>query len=121
MAATRGRLMELLAAEIRPGDAACADQAFMVGIMSLMPVLVGQPIAEIVAPLGLAEEVKAALCTGSGLLGELLALAECSESGDVDRLRRHFESLPGLGLKALNRAQTEALQWTASIGQDKAG
>jgi hypothetical protein len=34
MAATRGRLMELLAAELRPGDVALADQAFMAGIMS---------------------------------------------------------------------------------------
>ena len=49
MAATRGRLMELLAGELRSGDAAFSDQAFMVGIMSLMPTLLSLPIEEIVA------------------------------------------------------------------------
>ena len=36
LAATRGRLMELLAAELRPNDSVLADQAFITGIMSIM-------------------------------------------------------------------------------------
>jgi c-di-GMP-related signal transduction protein len=60
LAATRGRLMELLAAELRAKDIPFADKAFMVGIMSLMPALVGLPIEEIIAPLGLADEMTAA-------------------------------------------------------------
>lgn len=119
LAATRGRLMELLAGELRANDIAFADKAFMVGIMSLMPALVGLPIAEIVAPLGLADEVTAALCVGEGALGDLLKLAESSENGDLSILAELFSRLPGLGPKALNRAQTEALQWANSIGQEK--
>ena len=61
LAATRGRLMELLAGELRPSDRGFTDQAFMVGIMSLMPALIGLPIAEIVAPLGVANTVRDAL------------------------------------------------------------
>jgi EAL and modified HD-GYP domain-containing signal transduction protein len=121
MAATRGRLMELLAAELRPADKLMADQAFMVGIMSLMPALIGQPITDIVAPLGLAANVRDALCAGSGELGDLLHLAESSENGDMTLLGSSLANLPGLGVKAVNRAQTQALQWAFSITQESAG
>jgi EAL and modified HD-GYP domain-containing signal transduction protein len=119
MAATRGRLMELLAAELRPGDGALADQAFMAGIMSLMPALVGQPIAEIIAPLGLTGDIRDALCSGTGTLGALLRIAESSEDGDMLRLTQALAELSGLGPKAINRAQTRALQWANDIGREK--
>lgn len=119
MAATRGRLMELLAAELRPGDGALADQAFMAGIMSLMPALVGQPIAEIIAPLGLTGDIRDALCSGTGTLGALLRIAESSEDGDMLRLTQALAELSGLGPKAINRAQTQALQWANDIGREK--
>lgn len=119
LAATRGRLMELLAGEKRPGDNSFADQAFMTGIMSLMPALVSLPITEIIAPLGLADSMRDALCGGSGELGALLRLAEASESGDLETLASRLDELPGLGPKALNRAQTQALQWANSITQSQ--
>lgn len=119
MAATRGRLMELLAAEMHAGDTALADQAFMVGIMSLMPALVSQPIADIVAPLGLAASVRDALCDGSGLLGKLLLIAESSDGGELEKLATALADLPALTPKAVNRAQTRALVWANSIGQEK--
>ncbi|HEX6733934.1 MAG TPA: EAL domain-containing protein [Azonexus sp.] len=117
LAATRGRLMELLAEELRPGERAFADQAYMAGIMSLMPALMGPPIGEIVAPLGLAEPLRAALCEGDGVLGDLLRLAESSENGELAHLSADLARLPGLGPKALNRAQTGALQWANGIAQ----
>ncbi len=119
MAATRGRLMELLAEALQPGDAALADQAFMVGIMSLMPALVGQPIADIVVPLGLASGVRDALCDGNGLLGKLLLIAESSDSGELEKLVAALAELPAVTPKAVNRAQTQALMWTNSIDQQK--
>lgn len=118
MAATRGRLMELLAEEFNPGNAPLADQAFMVGIMSLMPALIGLPIAEIVAPLGLSGTVTDALCSGCGPLGALLHLAESSETGNLVILAASLPNLPGLSLKSLNRAQTQALQWANQIGKE---
>jgi EAL and modified HD-GYP domain-containing signal transduction protein len=119
IAATRGRLMELLATELRPKDTGFSDQAFMTGIMSLMPAVVGQPIAEIVAPLGLANNVVEALCSGIGELGIMLSLAEGSEGGDLQALTSALAALPGISPKALNRAQTQALIWANSINQEK--
>lgn len=118
IAATRGRLMELLAGEMRTGDEAFADQAFMAGIMSLMPALIGLPIGEIIAPLGLNSALREALCDGGGPLGELLHLAESSETGELEQLAANLARLPGLSPKALNRAQTSALHWSNSIGQE---
>lgn len=117
LAATRGRLMELLAETLQPKDGDLADQAFMTGIMSLMPALVGQPIAEIITPLGLAQSLHEALCDGSGRLGDMLRLAESSENGDLAQLATDLASLPGISPKALNLAQTRALQWANSINQ----
>lgn len=119
LAATRGRLMELLAGELRPDDKAFADQAFMAGIMSLMPGVMNLPIEEIIAPLGLAEPLRDALCDGNGTLGALLQLAACSECENLDRLADYLARLPGLGPKSLNRAQTGALQWANAIGQER--
>lgn len=121
LAATRGRLMELMAEELQPGNNAFSDHAFMVGIMSLMPALVAMPIDELVAPLGVAGEVRDALCSGAGSLGKLLRLAEASEGGDLQQLTEALSQLPGLSPKALNRAQTQALHWANSITQEQAG
>ena len=120
LAATRGRLMELLAGDLRPSDGAFADQAFMAGIMSLMPALVGLPINEIVAPLGLSGDVRDALCEGKGVLGDMLHLAESSENGEIDVLTSNLDKLSGLTAKQLNRAQTDALQWANNIGRESA-
>ena len=119
MAATRGRLMELLAGDVRPGDSILSDQAFMAGIMSLMPALVGLPIAEVIAPLSLTANVRDALCDGGGLLGALLHIAECSENGDIAALSKALAELPALSPKAINRAQTQALQWANDIAREK--
>jgi EAL and modified HD-GYP domain-containing signal transduction protein len=110
--------MELLAEELSPGNNALADQSFMVGIMSLMPALIGLPIEEIIAPLGMADIVCDALRIGSGPLGALLHLAESSETGDLSTLATSLKALPSVNLKAVNRAQTQALQWANSIGQE---
>jgi EAL and modified HD-GYP domain-containing signal transduction protein len=120
LAATRGRLMELLAGDLRPSDGAFADQAFMAGIMSLMPALVGLPISEIVAPLGLSGDVRDALCEGKGVLGDMLHLAESSENGEIEALTSNLAKVSGLTPKQLNRAQTDALQWANNIGRESA-
>lgn len=117
MAATRARLMELLAGELYPGKQASADYAFMVGVMSLMPALIGLPIGKIIAPLGLADSVRDALVTGQGELGNMLKVAESCETGDLDMLNQNLQELPELGIKALNRAQMQAILWANNINQ----
>jgi len=118
LAATRGRLMESMAEVLEASNPALSDRAFMVGIMSLMPALVGQAMADIVRPLGLLPEVQAALCEGSGRLGHMLKLTEASEQGDPAELGSALEALPGISLKTLNGCLTQALAWAASITRE---
>ena len=118
LAATRGRLMELLAGQLQPGQAAFADQAFMVGIMSLMPALVALPIAELIAPLGVAPAVHDALCAGSGVLGAMLALTAASEGEDTGALAAALDALSAITPADYNRCLTQALAWAAQVGQE---
>lgn len=118
LAATRGRLMELLATAQQKGNPNYADSAFMVGIMSLMPALMGLPIEEIVAPLGLATEVRDALCEGGGALGCLLKLIIATEddsSNDIDPI---LAECSGLDTETLNQCQTQAMAWANSIDRE---
>jgi len=118
LAATRGRLMELLAATQRRNDGNYADSAFMVGIMSLMPALMGMPIEEIVAPLGITSEVHDALCEGSGPLGNLLALVAATETGSTQELSATLANCPGLNSFTLNHCITQALTWASNINRE---
>jgi len=118
LAATRGRLMELLATSLRKNDTTFADEAFMVGIMSLMPALVGLPIADIVAPLSLPDIVRDALIEENGPLGDLLKITAAAEYGDPDEMREYLAVVSTLDAPTLNRCSAQALAWATSINQD---
>ncbi|MBS1197103.1 MAG: hypothetical protein H6R18_888 [Proteobacteria bacterium] len=118
LAATRGRLMELLAGAQKKGNISYADGAFMVGIMSLMPALMGMPIEEIVAPLGITSEVRDALCQGSGALGSLLKLIAATESDAPEETESALQECHGLDAGTLNQCQAQALAWANSINRE---
>ena len=121
MAAMRGRLMELLAEKLAPGDRTLADHAFMTGILSLTPALLGQTIEDIVAGLTLHREVQEALCKHVGRIGDLLMLAELLEddpqaSGQaIDAL---LPRLPGLKPAEINLRLIKAMAWANNIGRE---
>ena len=121
MAATRGRQLELLAQQIRPKDILFADQAFMVGIMSLMPAAIGLPIEEIIAPLGLSENVSIALRSQEGELGQLFSIVKCCDEGLTAPLDELLNTFPSLNAQTLNEAQTQALIWAQTLSQEKHG
>ncbi len=115
LAATRAKLMELVARQIRQRDLDYADRAFMVGMLSLLDVLMDEPMHDIVARMSLQEEIEAALLQRSGDLGDLLSLCGELESGDAAAVQQRLHSRPGLNADALNGAQLEALGWANSI------
>ena len=119
LAATRGRLMESLARQVREGDTGFADQAFMVGIMSLMPALVGLPMEEVVTPLAVAPEVKDALCAGEGTLGNLLRLTVAAELGEPAEIGPFLNIFTTITPSTLNHCLTEALAWANSLNRER--
>jgi EAL and modified HD-GYP domain-containing signal transduction protein len=114
-AATRGRLLELLA----PGIAALAgeeigDTAFMTGVFSLLDTLLSISMSEILQQLPLPDLVHKALAEHSGPLGELLRAISAAEGGD---LKFASEQLARLGISGdqLLDSQMAALAWAAKI------
>ncbi len=116
MAASRGRMMELLA--MRKGcDAALRDSAFMTGIFSLIENVIGKPLPEIVQELNLGEQLAAALLHRQGELGALLNLVESVEHHDLGSTLAALEVAGGLSLSDLTMAEIEAMAWTHRIAE----
>lgn len=117
LAASRGRLMELLAKMQRPASSDYHDHAFMVGILSLLDVLFGLPMPEILSQLSLNSEVRDALLHNEGALGELLSLAELLESANFDSAAG-IMAQAGIPLAALTEAQLETFRWVDDLNRE---
>ena len=115
MAATRGKLLELVAQQERPGDPDYADRAFMVGMLSLLDALLNEPLSTVLSRMNLQDEVQAALLKREGSLGELLTLCEKVETGDIAAIQEMLRAHPGMTVDILNKAQLEALGWANNI------
>ncbi len=115
LAATRGKSMELLVKKIPGCTKTMEDQAFMIGIMSLMDTLLGIPLAEIILPLNPPLEIRDALLSRRGPLGEMLAMIELLESYNMDAANELLQDLSPLDIDQVNHAQLEALAWTSSF------
>lgn len=114
-AARRAKLMEFLC-KTAGRDQGAQDQAFMVGMFSLLEALFSQPLAKIIAPLQLAEEIGGALLRHTGMLGDLLTLVEAAEQEPevvVPALMR-----TGISNEAWCKAQIEALRWTLQVSRE---
>ncbi len=116
LAATRGRLLELLAAKIQPGNRAMADIAFTVGIMSLMDALFGLSMEKILGQLVVADEVCRALLRREGIYGDMLKLVESVEQIEEGRpvaasLLKNLQ----LSSEDFYALQLAAFEWSDSV------
>ena len=111
LAAVRAAQMEALC-QLRGGDRDAQDLAFMAGVFSLLDVLLGMPMQEIIATLNLAPEVSAALLERNGELGTLLALVE-SATPPPDGLRR-----AGIDGETYWRSLLQAYQWAIQVSRN---
>jgi c-di-GMP-related signal transduction protein len=116
LAATRGRLMELLSDRLQAKNREFAEHAFMVGIMSLMPALLGIALPDILAQLPVAQRVKQALIDHEGQAGQLLLLVEATEHTDFEAVEKMLQSLSGINADVLNTCLTQALSWANNLG-----
>ena len=116
MAAVRGRLMEYLIMRRHglPRSAELVESAFMTGIMSLVDVLFGVSMEEIVGELHLNDAVSRSLLHRSGELGDLLSLSEALERVDFGALQRFFDA-GAIPLAGLLEAQLVAYNWRSSM------
>lgn len=112
-AALRARMMEMLLIHLQPGDAELAGQAFIAGLMSMMPAALGLPMDEILELVALDREITVALQSRRGLLGAMLTLIECYDAGDADGCDLILAGFVHIGLDRtqLNACLVDALRW----------
>jgi len=110
----RAKTMEVLASLLATGKN--TDEAFMVGLLSLMDSLYGMPIEEVLASMKLDEVINSAILKGTGQLGKLLKIVQNLENEnflEADRLAQEVGLSPAL----VNEAQLSAIQWAAEISK----
>ena len=116
MVATRARTMELLAerCDMRDGD---PDSAFLTGILSLLPALLGVSMDEVLKTLAVDPAIDGALTDGAGTLGALLRLLRCWEEDATSDFAATLATLPPLSGEDFTVAVSEAMSWAAGLGQ----
>ena len=118
LAATRGRLMELLVERLYGRNRELIDQAFMVGIISLMPALLGTTMRELLEHLPVAPRVGQALLAYGGAHGQLLHLVEATESADPQALDAALRQHPALTSNFLDASLAQALAWANGLDSE---
>ncbi|GIZ53726.1 EAL and HDOD domain-containing protein [Noviherbaspirillum aridicola] len=118
-AASRARLMELLARECGM-DKTGQELAFMAGMFSLLGVLFGMPLEEVLAPLRLDPALSAAVLRHEGDAGSLLRIAELAEAADFAALPALLSAMP-LRHEDFNASLLQAHAWAMDVVRDEAG
>lgn len=111
-AIVRGRLMELLAAELLEPEQ--CDNAFVVGIFSLLDTMVGLPLAEVLEAISLPENVTNALLHQTGPLAPFLKLTLACEDVDDAAFAENALALQLTGHQ-VNWAHLQALAWAEHL------
>lgn len=113
LAATRAKLMELLA-RCGGSDRDGAD-AFLAGVLSFTGALVSEPQDAFLARMPVSAAVRDAVLARSGRLGALLGLAERIEQADIAGIEHRLADLPELDAVRVNEAWMGAIEWANAI------
>lgn len=113
-AIVRGRLMELLAAELLPPEE--CDNAFVTGVFSLLDTMLGMPMEKALEAITLPETVTAALLHKQGPLAPFLELCMACETADDESFAR-MANLLTLNNRQVNWAHLQALAWAETMGE----
>ncbi|HEX7982411.1 MAG TPA: HDOD domain-containing protein [Duganella sp.] len=109
LAAVRAAHMEALGKALG-WDRDQQDMAFVAGVFSLLDVLLGMSMTEIVAALSLDLDVVMALLDRGGPLGELLSLVEHHDRVALERA--------GIGADTYWQAQLQAYHWAIQVSRN---
>ena len=108
LALARARFLELAGLTILPKPV--TDELFLVGLLSFVDVLLGVPMASIVAKVKLSGAVQDVLLRSEGPYNRYLMLGITVEKGNVDKATRLASAL-GIQAEALDAYRSIALLW----------
>jgi EAL and modified HD-GYP domain-containing signal transduction protein len=114
MSAVRARCCELLAA--RAHGAESGAEGFLIGMCSLLDVILGRSMAEVLSLLPLSDSAQAALLGGDSDSSRLLASVMAFERADWGRVG-DLASQAGVTLSDLAGAYHDAMSWAADFQQ----
>lgn len=107
LAMTRAYFSEGLASI---GNTVALEKAFLTGMMSLMDAILDEPIESVMSKLPLANDIKEALITKTGVLADFIKLIECYENANWDESNTIISQL-GLDAQKVPDAYHKAVQW----------
>ena len=116
LAATRGKLLELIAEKLRPGRSKISEISFTVGIMSLVDALFGMDMETILTQIPVSAEIQDALLSRTGFYGQILTLAENVEQ--IDKSGAQMTALLAsleLSVDEFYALEKQAFEWSNNI------
>lgn len=117
LATTRGKTIELLVEQIKPGQRISADIGFTVGVMSLMDTLFSIHMQELLESVNVLDEVRTALLERAGDYGVLLSLIENIERGrDTAALGQMLQQI-AVRPAELYAIQLAAIEWVTEYSR----
>ena len=105
-------MQKLLAAELLPREE--CDNAFVVGVFSLLDAMLGIPLKEALASVALPDSIVDALLHRTGVFAPFLMLTEACESGHDENFRLAANELQ-LSNQQVNWAHLQALNWAETL------
>ena len=103
---------------VEPAAPQGGDSAFLVGMLSLVDVLLEQPLEEALGVFNLHQDVSNALLEHEGTLGTLLALVKAVERLDMDQVRAGASEL-GIEVAELQALDHSAYGWVHDLARDQ--
>lgn len=114
LAARRGRFIEILVQNVtHQFGSSQQDKGFMVGMLSLVDVLLGVSPEGVLPDIGVADDIREAIMTRSGMFGALLSLCEALENADFDAIAELCAAL-GVTEGRVMEVQRDAMLWALS-------
>ncbi|MCG2583371.1 EAL and HDOD domain-containing protein [Massilia sp. TS11] len=117
LATTRGKLLELIVLEVT-GKKQQAETAFTVGIMSLMDTLFSMSMPDILNTVAVTDEVREALVSRGGQLGDMLTLIELLEGTHKSPQLKDVMDRLGLSPVQVRDIQLAAFNWVTELSQE---
>ncbi|GLR76520.1 EAL and HDOD domain-containing protein [Aliivibrio sifiae] len=108
----KGRFCELMICRCQNGTP--GQQAFIVGLFSLLDALLDRKLDDVLEQLSLTDEIEQAILLRVGLLGSMLELYESIKSGDWEQLDKTSRLL-GFSPKTVEKTYQEAETWYQAI------
>ena len=110
----RAKFLELLSQQNEIAQPGISDQAFMVGMLSLINQVTDLSLEEVLAQIPLAEQLQNGLLHREGLFGQLLDLADAIESVNFDEMESIRKTL-GLTAEQITNIQIQAIRWSNEL------